>query len=153
MWSRLVRQICHFLAHNMELRCSHIDAGRDGWQGGWQWGWQDGRGGGRDRKIIWSVWWVWSAWRVWWPGKPGGLVSLGTSCLSNILFKKNIPNILFQGKIFFYIVIWGTTFKQIKNLGLFEKKCFYCFPMGWFSPSPAIFRRFLADISETVPLR
>ena len=28
-----------------------------------------------------------------------------TSCLSNILFKKNIPNILFQGKIFFYIVI------------------------------------------------
>ena len=21
MWSRLVRQICHFLAHNVELRC------------------------------------------------------------------------------------------------------------------------------------
>ena len=41
-----------------------------------------------------------------------------TACLSNILFKKNIPNILFQGKIFFYIVRSVFNRKVARNNGL-----------------------------------
>ena len=63
--------------------------------------------------------------------------NIDTLCLSNILLKKNIPNILFQGKVIYYIVMRGKTFKQIKTLGLFEKMQILRFLMGLFSPTRA----------------
>ena len=44
---------------------------------------------------------------------------------------------------------WNCNLK-IGSLELFEIIAFYCFPLGRFSPSLAIFRRFLADIFETL---
>ena len=83
----------------------------------------------------------------WWPSEENAPKIIFFAFL--VYFYINTKYIKLDRNSENFLIFWCTL---IGSLELFEIILFYCFPMGLFSPSPTIFRRFLADISETVPL-